>query len=265
MAGLEDTTALVKGPERKARAPGRGLLNWRQAGVLSDRYLETMLADWKATGLLLIQAPLLAGMAVMVWGNVERANLSLYFVMTLSCLWLGCIDACREVVKEKALFLRERMVNLEVGAYLFSKVRVLVLINGVQVVSYALILDQYLDVRVPLWAAIPNLLITTLCGTCLGLLISSAVARSDYAVGLVPLVILPQILFSEFAIDKKHFAGWSEVLFRVMPSRWGYESLIAFADTEIDYVEAVGKMAPPLGLGILFLVLAYPLLRMKKY
>ena len=43
-----------------------GLVDWRQARILSDRYLETVLADWKNTGLLLIQAPLLAAMVVAV-------------------------------------------------------------------------------------------------------------------------------------------------------------------------------------------------------
>ncbi len=242
-----------------------GLINWTQCGVLADRYLEIMLADFGGTLLLLLQAPFLAALVVLVWSNLEQPTRTLYFVMILSCLWIGCMDASREIVKERALYLRERMVNLEVGAYLLSKVRVLVVLNTVQVATYVGIIVYYLDVRIhTAWVAI-GLWLATLTGTCLGLLISSSVRRSDHAVALVPLAILPQIMFSEFAIGKEHFAGASRVIYALMPSRWGFEALENLARTSTDYWKALGAMAllPLFGVG--FLVLAYPLLRLKKY
>lgn len=240
-------------------------MNWYQGSVLADRYTETILADWKNTLLLLVQAPLLAIMAVAVWGNVDSATKSLYFVMTLSAIWLGCIDACREIVKERSLFLRERMVNLEISAYLYSKVRVLALLNVVQIATYSIIVAKYLDVRVPVGWLMLSLLCSSLCGTCLGLLLSSAVRRSDYAVGLVPLVILPQILFSELAIAKDNFEGYTEYIYKLMPSRWGFESLMEFARTEPNLIDAVAFNIPLLGFGALFLGLSYPLLKLQKF
>ncbi len=240
-------------------------MNWYQGGVLADRYTETILADWKNTLLLLVQAPLLAIMAVAVWGNVDSATKSLYFVMTLSAIWLGCIDSCREIVKERSLFLRERMVNLEVGAYLYSKVRVLALLNVVQIVTYSIIVARYLDVRVPIGWLILSLLCSSLFGTCLGLLLSSAVRRSDYAVGLVPLVILPQILFSELAISKDNFEGYTEYIYKLMPSRWGFESLMEFARTEPNVIDAVAFNIPLLLFGGVFLGISYPLLKLQKF
>jgi hypothetical protein len=241
------------------------IINWRQAGILADRYLEMTLADWKNTGLLLIQAPLLAAMVVAVWSNVGEATSSLYFVMTLSAFWLGCSDACREIVKERPLFLRERMVNLEVGAYLYSKIRVLALLNIVQVVTYSLIVFKWVDVRVPIGWLIINLLATALCGTALGLLISASVRKSDYAVGLVPIVILPQILFSEFAISADNFAGISEWLYNLMPAGWAYESLVEFAQTQPNYFTATGHLLPLLGFVLLFLLVAHPILSRAGY
>lgn len=243
----------------------RGWINWRQGRVLADRYLETTLADWKNTGLLLIQAPVLAAMAAAVWSNVDRATGSLYFVMTLSAFWLGCTDACREIVKERALFLREKAVNLDVGAYLYSKIRVLALLNVVQVVTYAVIIWEYVPVRVPIGWLILNLLATALCGTALGLLISALAPRSDHAVGLVPLVILPQILFSEFAISADQFAGFSKWAYRLMPAGWGFEGLKEFADTSPEIFQALAYSMPPLGFAALFLLLAYPVLANTEY
>lgn len=240
-------------------------INWEQGAVLADRYLETILADWKNTGLLLIQAPVLAAMAVAVWSNVDKATQSLYFVMVLSAFWLGCMNACREIVKERALFLREKMFNLDVGAYLYSKVRVLTLIASVQIILYTIIVAKWLDTRVPVgWLGL-NLLFVALCGTCLGLLISSISKRSDYAVGLVPLVVLPQILFSEFAIGKGQFQGASEVIYTLMPSRWGYESLVEFAQTSPDLLKGAGYLLPLPAFSLVFLLIAYPILRLQRY
>ena len=240
-------------------------MNWDQGNVLADRYLETILADWKQTLLLLVQAPLLAGMAVMVWGNQGEASPSLYFVMTLSAIWIGCMDACREIVKEQALFLRERMFNLEVSAYLYSKVRVLLLLNFVQAVSYGAIVYKGLDLKVAIGWVILQQLAALICGTCLGLLISALVRRSDYAVGAVPLVILPQILFSEFAIPKDKFAGISEHIYRLMPSRWGYESLMEFAKSSGSQLTAAAQLVALLVFGAIFVALCYPALKLRRY
>ncbi len=241
------------------------LIDSYQAGVLSDRYLEMVLGDWRNTGLLLLQAPVLAFVAVMVWQNVERTTPTLYFVMVLSLFWIGCMNACREIVKERELFLRERMFNLDVGAYLYSKVRVLALVGTVQVGLYSVIVARAIDVRIPIGWLLINLLATVMCGTCLGLLISSAVRRSDYAVAWVPLVIIPQIIFSEFTIPEDQFQGASEVVFKLMPSRWSYESLLEFGDTGQDYLMGASYLLPVLGYCALFLLIAYPILRMQRY
>ncbi len=278
LARLEADAAAEKGddggePEASGSKPSRedqkpdtgGVINRYQAGVLSDRYLEMVLADWKNTGLLLMQAPLLAAMAVSVWGNVDRATPTLYFVMVLSMFWVGCMNACREIVKERELFLRERMFNLDVGAYLFSKIRVLSLVAIVQVGLYTVICAKWIDVRVPIgWLGL-ILLATAISGTCLGLLISSAVKRSDYAVAWVPLVIIPQIIFSEFTIDADQFQGISEWLFRLMPARWPFESLLEFGQTSTHYLTAVSYVLPALVYSVLFLAVAYPILRMQRY
>lgn len=250
-------------PEPSSSKPG--FIDWFQGGVLADRYLETVLADWKNTLLLVLQSPILAGLAVLVWGNIDRGTPALYFVMTLSAIWLGCMNACREVVKERALFLREKMFNLNVPAYLYSKFRVLALLSVVQVILYASIIHKFIDTNVPIGWAIINLLFASLCGTCLGLFISSIVERSDYAVGLVPLFILPQILFSEFSIGKDDFEGVSRWMFNLMPSRWGYESLLEFADSGGNELEAVAKLLPLVLIGAVALMASWLQLRRQSY
>ena len=131
--------------------------------------------------------------------------------------------------------------------------------------TYALIVSRFVDTRVAIGWLILGLLAVTLCGTCLGLLISAALKRSDYAVAMVPLVILPQILFSEFAIPKESFEGVSEYAYKLMPSRWGYESLLEFAQTSPDYVTAAAKLAALLIFAAIFVLASVPILNLHKY
>ena len=245
--------------------PKAPFINWIEGNILADRYLETILADWKGTGLLLIQAPLLAALAVMVWGNVGKATSSLYFVMTLSMLWVGCVDGCREIVKERPLFLREKMAGLNIPGYLYSKVRVLGLLASVQAFTYGIIVYNYVDTKIAVGWILFAMMSITFCGVCLGLLISALVKRSDYAVGMVPLVIIPQILFSEFAIPEDKFQGASEIVFKLMPSRWGYEALMEYAEAGGSTLTASGHLIPPLIFGVIFVGLAYPILKAQKY
>ena len=245
--------------------PPSGFINWYQGAVLADRYLETVLADWKNTGILILQAPVLAGLAVLVWENVGRASESLYFVMVLSCFWIGCMNASREIVKERPLFLREKMVGVDVGAYLYSKVRVLAILNALQVGMYGIIVYKYIDVMMGVGWLLIALYIAGLCGTCLGLLISSVVKRSDYAVGLVPMLIIPQILFSPFAIKKDDYEGLSEFVYYLMPAQWGYESLVEFSKAGGSTLDAGGFLLPMLAFGVVFLLASYPFLKLAKY
>lgn len=240
-------------------------MNWHQGNILADRYMELTMADWKNALLLIGMAPILAGLAVLVWGNISQANESLYFVMTLSMIFIGCITSCREIVKERALFLRERMFNLEIGPYLYSKVRVLTLISVIQSVTYSAIVSKFVDTRIPIGWLMIVLFLCVLCGMCLGLFVSSLVQRADRAVMAVPLLILPQILFSQFAISKDQFSGASEWIFAIMPSRWGFETLTEFAKTNTSLTQAVGNMMPLILFSLVFLGLSYPLLHRHRY
>ena len=62
----------------------------------------------------------------------------------------------------------------------------------------------------------------SLAGTGLGLIVSAMSSRQERAVGAVPLLILPQILFSKFAIPEEHFGDVVKVVEKAMPVRWAF-------------------------------------------
>lgn len=216
----------------------RKLIDWRQAGILADRYLDVILGDVRTTLLLLLQAPLIAALIVLRWNNVNATD-SLFFVLSLTAVWFGCVNAAREIVKEKRIFLRERMLNLNVGAYLYSKFKILALLNFLQCLALVGIVHYYVHLgsRVPCYFLI--LLITSLAGTALGLLISSWVSSEDKAVGIVPLVIIPQILFSQFVLPQDLIAGFAMWLEKLMIVKWSYDLFSAFRSDEIQVVQAL--------------------------
>ena len=114
----------------------------RQMQVLTSRYATVLLQDRKNVALLLGQAPLIGLLlgAVFSRGAAHDQRL-VVFLMAISAIWFGCINASREVVKELPIYLRERAVNLELFAYLGSKVLVLTALCAVQCLGLFIIVS----------------------------------------------------------------------------------------------------------------------------
>jgi ABC transport system ATP-binding/permease protein len=229
--------------------PGAALPPWRrQSALLADRYLDVMLGDLPTLLLLLAQAPAIGALCAVVWGGIERDTKSLYFVLALTAVWFGCINACREIVKERPLLERERLFGLSTLAYVVSKARVLVGLDLVQVALLLAIVEWRIGLHGSLLWQAPALLLCAMAGTGLGLLISALTQRQERAVAAVPLLILPQILFSEFAIPRDQFSNVTDVVEKFMIVRWGYQVFVEAAATTPDYVEIA------LALGVLTLM-----------
>lgn len=264
--------ALQESPAQEPQAPrkgGKGVLtrwlNWQQTSLLADRYFEIVIGDWKSTLLLLIQSPVIAALIVMVWRNVSGTTKSLYFTLVLSAFWFGCIDSCREIVKERDLFLRERMFNLEIPAYVLSKVRVLLIFNLIQVGLLQGIVQANLNLRTGIVGTFVILLLATVSGTLLGLLISAVVRKSDRAVLAVPLVMLPQIVFSDFSIGASRFAGLAKTIRSFMPCQWAYEGLVELVKDSPRYLYFTGRAGMLVVFTVAFFLLALPALARQRY
>jgi hypothetical protein len=200
-------------------------IDTRQAAILADRYLDTLLGEPGSLLLMLIQAPLLGAAIAGVFANLARDSLMLYFVMCLAAFFLGAVNSAREIVKERALFLREKMFNLNSGAYFLSKLRIQSIVGIVQGASLTAVVRGFVPLEVNLAVVMVTVIATAIVGAAIGLLISASVASTDRAVALVPLVVIPQILFSDFAIGRNKLANWTGVAEELMPVRWGYEIL----------------------------------------
>ena len=183
-------------------------------------------------GLLLLQAPFIGWLCTLVWGSIEDDTPSLYFVLSLSAVWFGCINACREIVKERAIVERERLLGLSLVAYILSRFRVLSTLGLAQVITLQIAVEWSLALRGPFLLQTLSLWLATLCGIGLGLVVSALSRSQERAVGAIPLIILPQILFSEFSIPKEHFGDAMTIIEKCMPVRWCYEIFKEMASVE---------------------------------
>lgn len=196
----------------------------RQLEVLAERYLEITFADLGNTLLLLLQAPIIAFCIILVWRDVDQPTDTLYFVMTLSAVWFGAINSCRELVKERAIFLRELRVGLEIGSYVLSKLAVLALLGFAQCLALVVMVNSQVALPGGPFLHFLVLLAASLAGTSLGLALSAVSGTPDRAVAGVPILLLPQILFSDVILSDPYASRLTRTLQDLAIAQWSYDA-----------------------------------------
>jgi ABC-type multidrug transport system ATPase subunit len=182
----------------------------RQFSILARRYLDLIVQDRRNLLILLLQAPIIGLLLMLVSksdaivGDAALASegKKVLFMLATVAVWFGIINAAREITKEAAIYRRERLANLRIGPYVLSKILVLTLLVLIQ--SLILLVMIGLKVRLPAmgvllpaWAELfVTTFLTSLAGLAMGLAISSSSSTPDRAISVVPLALIPQILFA---------------------------------------------------------------------
>jgi ABC-type multidrug transport system ATPase subunit len=218
----------------------------RQLGILTARYLRTIFRDARNATLLLAQAPVIAGLIglSLLYGQSDIAftkpKNTILFLLALTSVWFGCSNAAREIVKERAIYLRERMVNLRVLPYILSKVNVLTALAAVQCVMFFVILHVWFGIPGRPVLLVASMLLASLVGILLGLALSALASTADRAMTLLPIILIPQVLFTipSVQMDMKGPAG---IVARAMPTWWAYDLMrrVALAPDEALNDEAL--------------------------
>lgn len=204
----------------------RALFNSRQASILAGRYLDLVLNDGLNTLLLLIQAPLIALLIILIWRDVGEPTKTLYFVLAVTAAWFGCINASREVTKEAPIYRRERMFDLNIGSYIVSKFVVLALLGFVQCAVLLAVVHHSIHIPDNRLAVFLILFLCSAASSALGLVISALASREDRAVALVPLVLIPQVLFSELVIPEALKSPLVHAIEKLMVVHWSYKGML---------------------------------------
>ncbi len=216
----------------------------RQWATLSSRYSRVLLKDKFNLFVLFAQAPMIALLVYFVMGANQPRDFA-YFALSLCAIWFGTSIASREIVRERKIYERERMVNLGLLPYLLSKYTVLGMIVAVQCLLLFIPL-KFFDVTglMPMpgmLAGIPQfvtMLLTACVGIALGLFVSAAVKTSETATSLIPLILIPQIIFSGLIGVP---SGINKVVGLTMPAAWSFDTMKRLST--LDTLEEEGSLS----------------------
>ncbi|MBE9061279.1 ATP-binding cassette domain-containing protein [cf. Phormidesmis sp. LEGE 11477] len=210
--------------------------SWRQWLILGRRYLKLVRRDRFSLLLLFFTAPigvLLIRLALQSKNPlaeppspVDPAQgplaLQVLFVFTCATIWVGLSGTAQTIVKEANIYLRERLVNLRLIPYLGSKFSIhtgLALVQTLLLVLVILLSFESPQPDLMPWSL--SLLVTSfltlLASTSLGLMISAFVSNPTQANSTLPLILIPQIVFSGTLFELE---GASRIISWLMISRW---------------------------------------------
>lgn len=246
----------------------------RQFSTLCRRYLSVIGADRAYLGILVALPVILAGISRIVPAPAglgmdgTTANLKarqVLLTIVLGATLMGAASAVREIVKERAIYQRERSIGLSAAAYLWSKVAVLsVVVTGQALLLTVLALVGRKGAQDPLVLGSTILEVAvavvalTVASAMLGLVISAWVSNADKAMPMLVLMIMVQLVFSGGLVPLAGRPGLEQVSY-VVPSRWGFAMAASTVDlhnietfrapqfcAQLDQAKANGQLPPDL-------------------
>ena len=228
-------------PSLKFLVPGA----LQQFLIFFKRNLLSKLADRQFMSIALLVAPLLALILGFFSKYVsgfendphlylfsQNENLPAYlFMSVIVALFLGLIIAAEEIHRDRRIQERESFLNLSRTAYLLSKVSLLFILSGIQMLFFVVIGNLIMEIKglnFSYWL----ILFSTACfANVLGLVISDGLKSIVAIYVIVPFLLVPQILLAGVIVkfDKLHYQFASDLVVPVpgelMASRWAYEAL----------------------------------------
>lgn len=172
----------------------------------------------------------------------ENLNFPQYlFISVVVAIFLGLTVSAEEIIKDQKILKREKYLNLNRYSYLTAKIGIMFAISLVQTFCFTLIGNYILEIEgmfFPFWLA----LFSTSCfANVLGLNISASFNSAKVIYIIIPILIIPQLLFSGVIVrfDRLYpgIASQSRVPWvgNVMISRWAYEAMAVYQFRNNDF------------------------------
>ena len=229
-------------PRSLYRIPDR----WHQIRIFFKRDILAKLKNNQYLVITLLEAPVLAFIlsfytrsARDTTGVLMKYNFGLnenipafLFMAVIVALFLGLVISAEEIFRDRKLLERERFLNLSRFSYLTSKFSILFMISAIQMLLFTLIGNNMLEIKGMNWRFFLILFSISCWANIIGLNISSGFKSVVTIYILVPLILVPQLLFSGVVVD---FHNLNRAIYAakavpkvgdLMTSRWGYEALV---------------------------------------
>lgn len=235
-----------------------------QFRLLLSRYFRVKSRDTSGTAIMLLQAPIIGVLLALVFAGQREAipywclgalqelirksgesapantdylqkmqptsdHTGPIFFLVVAAVWFGTSNAAREIVSERAIYLRERMVNLKLPNYLFSKFVLLTLFCVIQCTILLAIVFFSLGLHggiVAFGISLGTMIVTAMNSVALGLVLSAMVTSSEAAMALTPIALIPQVVLGGLLVPMttNPYLKWPMYL---IPARWGFQGVVA--------------------------------------
>lgn len=180
-----------------------------QIYTLTERYSKILSRDKLNFLFLIIQAPIISLAIIGVFTKLSQtpANIptlqTVLFLLVIAGFWLGLSNSAKEIIKEKAIYIRERRYGLAIFSYIFSKYLIISMLSLVQSILLTVPVYFIIDIKdqISLFSLLMIIWLISITGISIGLLISAIVtnfksAKVDAASSLLPIIMFVMIIFS---------------------------------------------------------------------
>jgi ABC transport system ATP-binding/permease protein len=231
--------------------------------ILMQRQTALFRADLKNIIIALGQ-PLMIGAVVIA--VTQEPPLAQFFAY-IGTLWFGCSNSAQEIIRELSIYRRERLVGLSRCSYLLSKLLWMGSLTALQaLVLFAVVSFGEVGNKGDLWLQIAGLIFLAYAATGIGLTLSTLARSAIQAVMLVPMVLIPQILFSGHTVEVRNMSESVRRVSELMPSFCAerIEDISFFLNQKIAADEMAGFLIPYHNVNEVYRRLGYKVLESGK-
>ena len=231
------------------------LTQWR---VLTARTFETLARNTLTVAILVGSPAMVVAMFAILFqtGAFDPRDpsptsiLMIIFWVTFGSFFFGLTYGLLQIVTERAILRRERLVGLRIGPYLLSKVAVLlpflVLVNVLMIVVLRA-LDRLPSADAGVYLSVGSTLtLGALAALTLGLLASASVRDPSQATLALPMLCFPAVLFSGAILPVHVMATAGRWISGAIPVRWAFEAVGRDLQVRELLLQGASPLGPPL-------------------
>lgn len=238
-------------PEINFKIPGF----FKQFSIFVKRDVLAKLSNAQYMLINFLEAPLLALLLTFIikYRNISRdnadgyvfldnSNLPVYlFMAVIVALFVGLTVSAQEIIKDRKILKREAFLNLNKGAYLLSKVVILLFLSAFQAFTFVMIGNSVLEIHDQYFKYWLLLFAVWVNANIMGLNISDGFKTTVTIYILIPFLIIPQIILSGVLVsfDKLNptisSPGKIPLYGELFVARWAYEALSVEQFINNDY------------------------------
>ncbi|WP_329568775.1 FHA domain-containing protein [Kitasatospora sp. NBC_01266] len=218
-----------------------------QLWTLIRRYLSVIASDRgflalsvllpAVLGVVSIVVPATHGLQPNPAGGSNNAAGTIMLVLAIGACFSGAANSVRELIKERAIYERERATGLSRSAYLMSKIIVLgifsvlqgAIIAGVGFSTRALPAHGLIFSNAPAVEMAIGIILLSFASMMFGLVISALVKTAEKTMPLLVMFAIVQVVFTGCLFQLFDKAGLAQFAW-LMPARWG----VAVVGTTLD-------------------------------